>query len=417
MHPPKSVPLSLPQPTALFHLSLLLFTSLEKRKKALLREPFTTEPKVGALLGRTQDHVLEIRVGVVALEIDRARNEFVRIDRAAGRTDDGSVIDDRLAVEDDRDVALVELDADVLPLARLLLGRDARHDASVIGRHVVLVHRLAEAVDDLAFVASAEVHARVGVFRNAHVVLEVEIVEVGALGNQVRAPAGMLAVSRESELVGEDPVLELPAELRLRIHRHPAVESVLEEVDRFAELRVLGVRGRNRRIPPAVERGHERAVVLLAGSGDLVALDRADEVEAPVVLERNLVALDRDGSALHFRRGPAPEDERLRLALRIAGHDHVSAVHVVIVKLQTPVAEHRILRIVVALVADTPGQRHRRSHHGKNFSIHKFCNYSKIHPSKAKNTRPRPSASRLTASRKPFRPSKPATLVGSLKRP
>ena len=83
---------------------------------------------------------------MVALEIDGPWHELVRVDRAAGDADDRRVFDDGDAVEDDGEMALVERDGDVLPLARGLLGGDLRHDAAVVGGHVVLVHGLAVAV-------------------------------------------------------------------------------------------------------------------------------------------------------------------------------------------------------------------------------------------------------------------------------
>ena len=90
----------------------------------------------------------------------------------------------------------------MLPFARRLLSRDGRRDAPVVGRHVVPVDGLSEAVDDLALVASTQVHAGVRALRNAHVVAKAEVVEVGALRPEVRAAASPASVWLEAKLVG-----------------------------------------------------------------------------------------------------------------------------------------------------------------------------------------------------------------------
>ena len=46
--------------------------------------------------GLTEDHILEVRIGVVALKIDGARDELVGVDGAAGDTDHGNVVKNRL---------------------------------------------------------------------------------------------------------------------------------------------------------------------------------------------------------------------------------------------------------------------------------------------------------------------------------
>ena len=87
------------------------------------------------------------------------------------------------------------------------------------------VDRLAVAVQHLDLVAAAQVDAGVRPGGHAHVVLEVEVVEVGALGHEVRAAASPGAVGLETEFVGKDAVLKLPAVLGLLIHICRKVEK------------------------------------------------------------------------------------------------------------------------------------------------------------------------------------------------
>mgnify|MGYP004426798201 CR=1 FL=1 len=156
---------------------------------------------------RREDDVAEVRVGVVALEVERPLHELVARDRAARAAEDRLVVDDVHAVEDDRHVALVERDVDVLPLVRRLLGRDARRDAPVEGRHVVAVDGLAVAVKHLDLVDAAQVDARVAARQHPHVVGELEVEEVGALRLQVRAVAVGLAVRLALDAVLKDAVV------------------------------------------------------------------------------------------------------------------------------------------------------------------------------------------------------------------
>ena len=240
----------------------------------------------------------------------------------------------------------------------------------------MLVHRLAEAVKDLALVASAQIHARIGLRRHAHVILEVEVVEVLALRLQVDAAADPLALLVEPELVGENAVLELPAELAALLHRLPAVESVLQEVNRLAELRERRVRRLDRRIAPAREnllrlRLVRRAVLRQIGdrARQLVAADLAVENHAPRMDDAELVAADL--AARHRnRRRPAPEDQRIALAAFAARDDHVSGGHPVIGQLQPPVADDRVLARTARRLAAAPREHKARPDHHEFLQVH-----------------------------------------------
>ena len=240
-------------------------------------------------------------------------------------------------------------------LARGLLGGDLRHDAAVVGGHVVLVHGLAVAVKHLALVATAKVHARVGVFRHAHIVLEVEVVEVGALRHKVCATARPGAIGLEAEFVGKNSVLELPAVLGRVVHKLPAVEAIREEVDWLAKFRVLRRRGLDDGIAPALDRRLRRAVILDSRRDERVAIDGAFELEAPRMVKRDLVA-GEDDVVHRDRRRPTPKDNGLSRAVRIARDDHMAGVHAVVAELETPVADDRILGIDAEIACAAPSE-------------------------------------------------------------
>ena len=97
-------------------------------------------------------------------------------------------------------------------------GRDPAVDAA----HVVRVEGPAVGVGDLDLVDAAQVDAAVFVLGNVHFELQVEVLELGH-GAEI-AVGDVAAVLGLNGLVDEDPVLDGPAVLLVRIDQFPAVQ-------------------------------------------------------------------------------------------------------------------------------------------------------------------------------------------------
>src|ERR1022692_2998136 len=116
---------------------------------------------------RVQNQVAIFDAGVVALQINRAGPVHFRPERAAGRAEDGLVVDDLRAVQSDGDMAVHKHDVECLPFARRFFRRHQWFDAAVDRAHVVRVGRFAKAVEDLHLVNATQVNATVAVLRHA----------------------------------------------------------------------------------------------------------------------------------------------------------------------------------------------------------------------------------------------------------
>src|ERR1019366_2044211 len=104
---------------------------------------------------RLQDDVAILDAGVVALEVNRPGPRHIGPERAAGATQHRLIVDDLLAIENHRDVAVNEGDVQRLPFPGGRLGALGGFDAAVDGAHVMGVERLAVRVSHLDLVNAA----------------------------------------------------------------------------------------------------------------------------------------------------------------------------------------------------------------------------------------------------------------------
>lgn len=87
------------------------------------------------------------------------------------------------------------------------------------------------------------------------------------------------------------------------------------------------------------------------------------------MVERDLAAVN-DYVVHRYRRSPAPEDKRLRLAVRVARDDHVAGVHALVAELEAPVADDRILGIDAEVACAAPGEGKPRRQRREYFRVH-----------------------------------------------
>ena len=91
------------------------------------------------LQDRAQLDILVHDAGMVTLEIERTGASDICPESAAGATFNGLVIDNRLTVELDRDMAVAEGDIELLPLTCGFFGSGGGSDAAIEGGHVAVL--------------------------------------------------------------------------------------------------------------------------------------------------------------------------------------------------------------------------------------------------------------------------------------
>ena len=98
---------------------------------------------------------------MIALQIDRSGNKFIRGDGTSGATQNWLVVDDGFSVQDYSHMSVTQGDIYILPRSGRFFCRFGRRDPAVEGSHVVRVERFTIAVEYLNFVDSTKVDTAV----------------------------------------------------------------------------------------------------------------------------------------------------------------------------------------------------------------------------------------------------------------
>lgn len=161
-----------------------------------------------------------------ALQVDRAWQPFMAIERAAGNARDFLVIDDGLAILKDRNRSSYKRDVEGLPLARFA-GQFRRRRNETIDSTSVMTRRFLFRVGlNLYFVAAAEINSAIGLLSAIEFDVQLEVFELRIV-NKLWTMAG----------ADEVAVHDLPLARRIRLIRFPARKVfAIEQLDRLAPL-------------------------------------------------------------------------------------------------------------------------------------------------------------------------------------
>ena len=215
---------------------------------------------------------------MVTLEIERPLACDIGPESAAGATLGGLVIDNRLTVELDRDVAVAESDIELLPLACGFFGSDGGSDAAIESAHIMGIGRAAIGIGNLDFADAAQVDTAIATLFDFRFECEVEIFELG-IGSQI-AVIFMGFAFFLFGIADEHSVLSEPTIDGIFIGQAPAINVfAVEELDGIAEFKVFQVRCRGERwnslgselrhrdsfaVPLGVDPGHIEGICRIA---------------------------------------------------------------------------------------------------------------------------------------------------------
>src|SRR5262245_46483561 len=116
------------------------------------------------LLRGCQNNILEPHFAMVALQHDWPRRPFGAVERASGDPRYLFFVDQRLAIEDDCQLASDQGDFVLLPLAGLLRRVQLRNQEAIDRTHSRDLRRFAEVIEDLRLVAAPQVNSAVALF-------------------------------------------------------------------------------------------------------------------------------------------------------------------------------------------------------------------------------------------------------------
>lgn len=112
---------------------------------------------------------------MVALEHDRAGAEFIRPKGTARNAEQGLIVDDLHAIEDDGDMAVDQGNIEVVPLSGGFGGIGGGSDSAVDGTHAMRIGFLPVPIGNLDFVDPPKINSAVAFGRDPYIDLEVEI--------------------------------------------------------------------------------------------------------------------------------------------------------------------------------------------------------------------------------------------------
>ena len=128
---------------------------------------------------RSQHQVAIQHVSVGAPDIDGTGCALTRRHRPSSNAQDGVVVHDLGAVQDNGHMALVRRNVYGLPFAGRLFGRDTWRNPAVKPAHAERVNRFFVGICDLDFIDAARVYAAVTTFGYVDLQRQLEVLESG----------------------------------------------------------------------------------------------------------------------------------------------------------------------------------------------------------------------------------------------